>query len=257
VLYDLSVLLPAALVAGLGVAALATRALRVHRGLVVAAAALLAAQLAMPNTIMTATSADHRLPVAFFIVAICAFDIVPGRFLRGALVVVVVCVFGFRMQELDRQWKKDQAVYAEVDAAFEKVPEGSKVASALPRSAFDRSVGHAFAVYFLPTFQTTLRDGFTQNMFAIATQHPLVMRPPYAELAAASPPEAIWAAFVGGTPPAEGDGNDGFDAVLLLPALQHYDYVVFVHNEPFDLRGNPLLEPVHEGRHVKLCRVVR
>lgn len=231
----------------IGVAALATRALRVHRGLVVTAAALLAAQLAMPNTIMTATSADHRLPAAFFIVAICAIDIVPGPRLRAAAATVILLVALFRMQEVDRQWEEDQQVYAEVDAAFGKVPEGSKVASALPRSAFDKSVGDAFAVYFLPTFQATLRDGFTQNMFAIATQHPLVMRPPWAELAAASPPDRLWATFVERSPPAE----------ALVAALRRYDYVIFVHNEPFDLPKDALLEPVHEGKHAKLCRVVR
>jgi hypothetical protein len=246
VLYDpLRTLLPAALVGAVCVAALATRALRVHRGLLVTAAVLFAAQLAMPNTIMTATSADHRLPVAFFIVAICAVDIVPGSRLRAAMAAVILVAALLRMTEVNSRWAADQAVYAEVDAAFGKVPEGSLVASACPRSAFDRSVGDAFAVYYLPTFKTALLDGFMQNIFAIATQHPLVMRSPWAELAAASPPDAIWASFVGDGPPAE------------LPALRRYDYVVFTHNERFRLRGSALLEPVHEGEFVKLCRVVR
>jgi hypothetical protein len=97
-----------------------------------------------------------------------------------------------------------------------------------------------------------LLDGFTQNLFAIATQHPLVMRPAYAEIAAASPPDAIWAGFVAADPPDPAEPGVG-----LGDALRRYDHVVFVHNERFHVRESALLEPVHESGHVKLCRVVR
>ena len=92
--------------------------------------------------------------------------------------------------------------------------------------------------------------GFTQTLFAIPTQDPLVFAERYAALAAATPAGGIWNAFVAAdhniaSPPSPS----------LVTALREYDYVAFVDRDKFTVRKTALFQPLYQGQYVQIYRL--
>ncbi|HJU15699.1 MAG TPA: hypothetical protein VJ770_04450 [Stellaceae bacterium] len=185
-----------AVLAGL-VAWLAARgAVRVAPGIALALLLLFIVQLAMPDKLLTAEGADHRIPIAWYFLAVGALDIVAEtRRTAGLVVVAVSLLLVGRIALVEARWNSDDRIYADIQEGLRKLPPGAMVALGFPPDAFDYSSRPGIAAFYLPTWEIARRGGFTQTVFTIPTQHPLVMRPDYARLARSAVPAAVWTAF--------------------------------------------------------------
>lgn len=170
--------------------------IRVDPRLACALLLLFLVQLAMPLKLLTATGADHRIPIAWEIFAISAVDIVAETRRTANLVIAAVLVLLVgRLAIIEARWNSDDRIYANVEKGVRRLPPGSKVALGYPPWAFTYISRPGIAAFFIPTWEIAHAGGFTQTVYAIPTQHPLVMTPAYARLANSAPPKAVWAAF--------------------------------------------------------------
>ncbi len=231
--------------------AVVKKAIRVDPPLATGAAALFVLQFCMPNVIMTAEGADHRIPIPMLLLAIAATDLVKASYkLRAALFLTTGAVFAFRIATVEQRWSEDQPAYSAAAAALSHIPAGMRVATALAPDAFDNFSTPRIALSFMPVWSVVSRAGFTQTLFAFPTQQPLVLTPEYAALRAASPPSDIWHAFVVGA-----GGNSCAPQPRLTSALREYDYVAFVDRRKFHVCRTPLLEPVADTGYAQVFRV--
>jgi hypothetical protein len=208
-------------------------------------------QLCMPNVIMTAEGADHRIPIAIILLAISATD--PHMASRGqrlCLILAAGAVFVFRIATVEARWSADQQIYADALRGLASIPDGAQVATALPPDSFDDFSAPAIALYYIPVWEIVSHGGFTQTLFAYPTQHPLVLTPKYAALAAATPADGIWRAFV------DNDKNvTSTPSPALVAALREYDYVAFLDRRRFSVSSTSLFQPFYEGRYVRIYRL--
>jgi hypothetical protein len=231
---------------------LASGALRLHRGLATAAGLLMAAQLAMPNRILTATSVDHRIPIAMLLLLIAATDVVTtSRRSMLAFVIVILVFVPLRVWIIDQRWTQNDRVYAAILEGLDSLPPHSVVASVFPPSAVDHADARAIAAYSLSTWQVTRRHGLTQAIFALPEQHPMKLTPEHTAWAKKYDPDTLWEIFVTGpSPPQSTDIDDE-----LRTALGHCDYVAFIDNEPFAVPQTDLLARVYDDAYIKIYRV--
>lgn len=228
------------------------RAIRVNWPLAAGVIALFALQFCMPNVIMTAEGGDRRLPVPMMLLAIAATD--PknaSRQLRLAFVLATGAAFAFRTITIQQHWSQDQPAYATAWAALSRIPAGARVATAFAPDVSDNFSAPMIALSFIPVWNIVPQGGFTQTLFASPTQQPLVLTPKYAALAAATPPDAIWQAFVVGAGAAA-----CAPASKLISALRGYDYVIFVDRRNFRVCDISLLQPIVDGPYVQVFRVM-
>ena len=231
---------------------LATGALRLHRGLAAAAALLLAAQLVMPNRILTATSVDHRVPIAMLLLLIAATDVVTTS--RRSMLAFVIMIFLFvplRVWIVDQRWTQNDRVYAAILEGLDSLPPHSVVATVFPPSAAHRADARAIAAYSLPAWRITQRGGFTQTLFALPVQHPMKLAPEHAAWARKYTADTLWEIFVTDLPtPQSADLDDELRA-----ALGRCDYVAFIDNEPFAVPQTDLLAGIYDDPYIKIYRV--
>lgn len=228
------------------------RAIRVNWPLAAGVIALFALQFCMPNVIMTAEGGDRRLPVPMMLLAIAATD--PknaSRQLRLAFVLATGAAFAFRTITVQQHWSQDQPAYAAAWAALSRIPAGARVATAFAPDVSDNFSAPMIALSFIPVWNIVPQGGFTQTLFASPTQQPLILTPKYAALAAATPPDAIWQAFVVGTGAAA-----CAPASKLISALRGYDYVIFVDRRNFRVCDISFLQPMVDGPYVQVFRVM-
>jgi hypothetical protein len=112
---------------------------------------------------------------------------------------------------------------------LDALPAGAKLAVAYPPR--DIHAGEIPQIH-VPTLAVARREAFVPTLFAYATQQPLELRPPYAALAAATSPAALWAGFVDG---------DGEAQARIGAALRDYDFVVFTDRDNFTVPPRPCL----------------
>lgn len=230
----------------------ATGRVSVDRRLAAAAALLFLVQLAMPADIGTATVADHRIPIAFWMIVLCAIDIQAEKVAFGAsFMLLIVVVFLTRVGLLQTRWTQENVVYNAAHQDMASLPGAARVATAYPASGLNSATRPDVALYYMPTMEFVPRGGFTQILFAISDQHALVMRPRYKQLTDAAPPEAIWQTFVAGAD----EGRDPAKRAEVVAAVRNYDYVVFLDAEPFEIGATNLLEPVRDGPGIRIYRV--
>jgi hypothetical protein len=206
----------------------------------------------MPNVIMTAEGGDRRIPIPMMLLAIAATDLrAASRQVRGAFVLAAGAAFALRIITVQQHWSQDQPAYAAAWAALSRIPAGARVATAFAPDVFDDFSAPMIALSYIPVWNIVPQGGFTQTLFASPTQQPLVLTRKYAALAAATPPDAIWQAFVVGTGAAAcAPGSK------LISALRGYDYVAFVDRRNFRVCDNALLQPMVDGRYVQVFRVM-
>jgi hypothetical protein len=171
-------------------------AVRIDPGMAVALLLLFAVQLAMPNRLFTGEGADYRIPIPWDILAISAIDVVAEtrRMAKLVIAAVVVLLVG-RLAILEARWTADNRLYTHLAEGLRKLPPGATVALGFPPSAFTEISRPGIAAFYLPTWEIARRGGFTQTVYTIPTQHPLILRPQYARLAAAAPPYLAWEEF--------------------------------------------------------------
>lgn len=220
--------------------------LRVDRRLAAGVALLVLIQLAMPDTIGVATGADHRIPIAIWILAICALDLRPTRAWVGAAFVAMVAAFGLaRVGIVQQRWTADDRRYATLHRVLADIPAGMKVATAYPSGVFNSVSAPALALYFLPAWELVPRGAFTQTLWTKPSQHPLLMQPKLRALADATGPEEVWSLFVSPTPPADAP---------LIAAVGQYDYVVFLSTGPYVVTKTAMLDLVGEADGIALFK---
>jgi hypothetical protein len=200
-----------------------------------AAGVVFTAYLLLPSRMYGGSGADHRLPVALFLLLVAASaPRFPSRRAAVAIGVTAASVLIVRLALIGRIWHEADRVYSADLAGVDLLPRGAKLAVAYPASA----------VNFVPVPEvhlTTLaiarREAFVTTMFAFPAQQPVVLRHPYVALAEAAQPERLWAAIV---------GSDAAELARLLTTLQHYDYVAVTDNRPIHVPPSRCLGPVFE-----------
>ncbi len=208
-------------------------------------------QLAIPNVIATAEGADHRIPIPMMLLAIAATD--PNSARRGqrlGFILAAAAFFVFRIATVETRWLMDQRIYADASAAFALVPNGALVATATPPVSFNDSTAAAIALFYIPAWEVISHGGFTQTLFAIPTQHPLVFAEKYAALAVATPADEIWRAFVTADHNIASPPNPA-----LVTALREYDYVAFLAPDKFTVRETSLFQPFYQREYVRIYRL--
>jgi hypothetical protein len=198
-----------------------------------AAGLVLAAYLLLPSQIYGGSGADHRLPAALFLLLVAgSAPRFPGRRAAVAIGAAAVLLLTLRIAVIEGVWRRADRVYAADLAGIDALPNGATLAVAYPADAV-----HVVRVplVHLAAMAVVRREAFVAGVFAIAGQQPLALRPPWAALAAATQPQLLWAAFVGG---------DGRARARLLPILAQYDFVVFVGRDPAAIPPDPCLRPV-------------
>jgi NADH:ubiquinone oxidoreductase subunit 6 (subunit J) len=207
------------------------RRLTITPRLGIAVAIVSAAYLLLPSQLMSGSGVDRRLPIALFLLLIAATAPAPlPRRPTLALGVIIVVVFAVRMAVIEAVWLKANNVYGADLEVIDRLPEGAKLAVAYP--AREVNAGGIPELH-MPVLAAMRREAFVPTIFAYATQQPLVLRPPFAALAAKTSAAALWAGLVDGAPAARAE---------IAPVLQDYDYVVFVDRDRFAVKPLPCLK---------------
>ena len=201
---------------------------------------LVLAYLAMPSQLLSGSGADHRMPVAIFLVLLAGT--VPRWSRPGvanAIAAGLALLFAARLAVVERVWAASDAQYRADIAVLDTVPKGAKLAVAWPGSAIQVT---AAPELHLPNLAIIRRDAFVPTLFAYPAQQPVALTPDYAALADAVGQQALWDAAVTGRS-------------RLPPALKAYDYVVLIDRTPFLTRATDCLTPVNPGATFHLLAV--
>jgi hypothetical protein len=242
-----------AILLGLVTWALSTRAIRFNFPLAAGVFALFVLQFFMPNVVMTAEGADHRIPIPMMLLAIAASDAKTASQRQCfALIFATGAIFVVRIATVEARWSRDQPVYADARAGLSSIPAGARVATAFPPDSFDDFSAPAIALNYIPVWEVVSRGGFTSTIFAFPTQHPLVLTPRYAALASAAPPDEIWRAFVVPDDKTECPATPG-----IMAGLMGYDYVAFLYRRQYAVCNTPAFQPFYDGRYVRIYRIAK
>jgi hypothetical protein len=222
----------------------ATRRLNLAPRMAGALALVFLAYLLLPSTLLSGTGADHRLPLALFLLLIGGSAPRLGR--REAIVAAgaAAAMFAVRLGVIEGVWLRADKAYTADLAVLDHVPKGAKLAVAYP--AGEDNVA-AIPLLHLPALAAARREAFVPTVFAEPAQQPLVPTPAAAALAPLSVAPAWWLTFV---------DHDPVTRNLLGPALAQYGYIVFLDRRPFDLPPSTCLEKVAAEPRFQLVAIV-
>jgi hypothetical protein len=187
------------------------------------------AYLVMPSQLFGASGADHRLPVALFLLLIAgSAPASPGARMEQAAGAALALMFLLRLGVVERVWLRADQIYRDDLAALDLLPEGAKLALAAPPRTVQAG---GIPALHLPVLAIARRHAFVPTLFAYAGQQPVALTPAGAALAAKDDTAALWTALTepGGALPA---------------ALKSYDFVVLIDTAPFAVPANECLAPV-------------
>jgi hypothetical protein len=191
------------------------------------------AYLALPSQMLSGSGADHRLPLAIFLLLVAGSA---PRFasLSAARWSAVAFIFiGLvRLAVIEAIWLQSDKVYAGDLAALDALPQGAKLAVAFPASAVDMA---RIPETHLPVLAVARREAFVPTLFAYPAQQPIALNPPFAALADAVRPEDVWAVFV---------ELDASERARLLPLMARFDFIVFTARDFVHVPPDPCLTPV-------------
>jgi hypothetical protein len=210
-----------------------TRRLGLAPRLAAAAGIVFAAYLVLPSQIHGGSGADHRLPTAFFLqlVAASAPNFPSARFAK-AVGVIAALVLVARLGMIERVWRDADRVYSADLAAIDALPQGSKIAIAHPADLF-----HVVPIpeVHLALLAIPRRAAFVPTLFAIAGQQPVALKPAFAALADAAPPQPLWGILT---------VAQSADRAPLPAVLEQFDFVAIVDKRPVHLPPHRCLAPV-------------
>ena len=172
--------------------------------------------LLLPSTLFTGAGADHRLPLALFLILAAATN--PSGLTRRAMTILAcsgVILFGVRMAAIEAVWSRDADIYRGDLAILSMLKPGARLAVAAPAKLVE--VIRA-PLYHFPVLAVVLRDAFVPTLFAYDTQQPVALREPWRSIAAQSDPNRIWLGFT---------GTDLNASLIRQFVFTHYDAVVF------------------------------
>ena len=209
-----------------------TRRLGLAPRLAAAAGVVFVAYLVLPSQLHGGSGADHRLPTAFFLLLVAASaPNFPSPRIIKAVGFIAALVLVLRLGMIERIWREADQVYSADLAAIDALPHGSKIAIAHP---------DLFHVVPIPEVHLALlaiqrREAFVPTLFAIAGQQPVALKPAFAALADAAPPQPLWAMLT---------AAQSADRALLPAMLEQFDFVVIVDKRPIYLPPHRCLTPV-------------
>ena len=188
--------------------------------------AVLAAYIALPSRLLSASGIDHRLPVAIALLFVAASDwgaITPKW--RNIASTALLALLLVRMSVIEAVWLKADRQYETLRPAFSHIANGATVAVAAPASGVQAG---GVPLFHFPTLAALDRDAFVDTIFADPRQQPLQFTDLAAGLAAHPRPETLWPALANGTlPPLAGftdlivvDPPPGFDATKLSGTVE-------------------------------------
>jgi hypothetical protein len=203
----------------------ATRRLRLAPRLAEAAGLVFAAYLLLPSQIYGGSAADHRLPIAMFVLLIAASAAeFPNRRTAAAIGVVAAVVLVVRLAIIEYVWLRADHIYSADLAGIDMLPRGAKLAVAYPASAVNFA---PVPEVHLAVLAVARREAFVPTLFAYKGQQPIALKPPYDVLAGAATPQDLWSVVA--------PGRDAANAAGLPRALQQYDFVAVTGGEPWDV----------------------
>ncbi len=211
----------------------ATRRLRLAPRLAGAVGLVFAAYLLLPSQIYGGSGADHRLPVAMFLLLIAASAAkFPNRRTAAAIGVAAAVLLVARMALIEYVWLRADHIYSADLAGIDMLPRGAKLAVAYPASAVNFA---PVPEVHLAVLAVARREAFVPTLFAYQGQQPIALKPPYDTLADAATPQDLWAVIERAVDTAE--------TAVLPRALQHYDFVAVTGGEPSDVPPTQCLRP--------------
>lgn len=185
--------------------------------------------LMMPSQLFGASGADHRLPVALFLLLIAgSAPSWPSRHAEQAAGLALALVFLLRLGAVERVWLRADQTYRDDLAALDLLPDGATLALAAPPRTVQAG---GIPTLHLPVLAIARRHAFVPTLFAYAGQQPVALTAAGTTLATQDDTAALWTALTepGGTPPA---------------ALKSYDFVVLLDTAPFAVPAQDCLAPV-------------
>ena len=204
------------------------------------------AYLLLPSQMYGGSGADHRLPIALFLLLIAASaPRFPTPRVAAAIGFVAAAVLVVRLGLIEWVWREANEIYSADLAGIDALPRGSKLAVAQPAGLFH--IVPAPEVH-LAVLAIPRRQAFVPTLFAIPGQQPVALRPAFAALAEAAQPQRLWAALVDG----DAAGRAG-----LPTSLGRYDFVVFTDNRLFQVPSNPCLASFFARPTFQIFAVVR
>ena len=222
-----------ALFLGLIVWLAATRLLRLAPRLAGAVGLVFAAYLLLPSQIFGGSGADHRLPVAIFLLLIAASAAqFPNRRTAAAIGAAAAVLLFARIAVIEYVWLRADRVYSAELAGIDMLPRGARLAVAYPASAVNFA---PVPEVHLAVLAVARREAFVPTLFAYEGQQPIALKPPYDVLAYAATPQDLWGVVVPGRNAAKTAG--------LPKALQQYDFVAVTGGEPLDIPTTRCLWP--------------
>jgi hypothetical protein len=209
------------------------RRLHLAPRLLPAIALVFLAYLLLPSQLLSGSGADHRIPVALFVLLVVA---AAPRFSsrRAGLIVggIAAAVLFARLAVVEAVWLKADRVYTADLDGIDALPVGAKLAVAYPPGAVNAT---AIPEVHLATLAVWRRAAFVPTLFAFPGQQPVALTPPYDRLATAATPFELWSALVTG---------DADARARVAGALAAYDAIVFTDRNPFQVPPRPCLQPV-------------
>jgi hypothetical protein len=189
------------------------------------------AYLALPRQLYGGSEVDHRLPVALFLFLVASSaPRFPSR--RAAVVIGIVAasVLVLRLAVIEAVWRHADQIYSADLVGIDALPQGAKLAVGIPPDAI-----HLVRVpeVHLAALAVARREAFVPTLFAYSGQQPLTLKPRFAALADAVPPQLFWVGFV---------DRDTEELGRLVAALEEYDYIVFTGG-PVNVSPTPCLRP--------------
>lgn len=218
-----------ALFLGLLVSLTAARRLRVSLRLTWAVGVVVTAYLLLPSQLSGGSGADHRLPIAVFLLLIAASaPEFPNRRTAAVIGAAASVLLVSRLAVIEIVWLRAERVYSSELAGIDRLPRGARLAVAYPASAVNFA---PIPQVHLPLLAVARREAFVPTLFADKGQQPVALRPPYSALANAAPPQVLWDFVWNKRETAESKG--------LRQVLQQYDFLVVIGGESRDV---PLIE---------------
>jgi hypothetical protein len=222
------------------------RIVRVDARLMLPTGGLLVIYLVVPDGWFGTASLPERLPMAIAMMAISATDLHPvRRWQRVALPVVIAVLVLVRGAVVERAWKSADAAFAPILAAFENVPEGSRIYTAI---AYKGDFGSMVRLpyYELPAYAAIYRHAYYPHTFASFSQNLVYRQPVYA--AAPDMPRNYRIDRAKYVPP-----DDPFAPALLA----FFDYALVINPKYWPARPPANLLPVVTGPDYTLFRINR
>jgi hypothetical protein len=211
----------------------AARLLRPAPRLAGAVGLVFAAYLLLPSQIYGGSAADHRLPVAMFLLLIAASAAeFPNRRTAAAITAVAAVLLGVRLAVIEYVWLRADRIYSADLAGIEMLPRGAKLAVAYPASAINFA---PIPEVHLAVLAVARREAFVPTLFAYGGQQPIALKPSYDALADAATPQDFWAVVV--------PGGDATKTGGLPKALRHYDFIAVTGGKPSDAPPTRCLRP--------------